>query len=95
MDSCLGLDFKYVILCGIHYWDLYYDEKTETTQKWGLKELNFRPDIQYYYSEIGKKIYSACSRARDGLFIVDDTNPESLIKAILRPKEGRNFYDER
>ena len=95
VDSCLGLDFKYVILCGIHYWDLYYNEKTGDTQKWGLKELNFKPEIQYYYSEIGKKIYSACSRARDGLFIVDDTDPESLIKAILRPKEGRNYYDER
>ena len=95
VDSCLGLDFKYVILCGVHYWDLYYDEKTGETKKWGLKELNFKPEIQYYYSEIGKKIYSACSRARDGLFIVDDTNNESLIKAILRPKEGRDYYDER
>ena len=95
VESCLGLDFKYVILCGIHYWDFYYDEQSGETQKWGIKELNFSPKIQYYYSEIGKKIYSACSRARDGLFIIDDTDQDSLIKSILRPKEGRSYFDER
>lgn len=97
IDSCLGLDFKYVILCGIHFWDL-----------WGRKDeegkLIFRPlnnrnllfdiEAKYYFSEIGKKIYSACSRARDGLFIIDDLNSDSPIKKILRPTGGEKYFDE-
>jgi len=94
IDSCLGLDFKYVILVGIHFWDFMYDEKTNTTHKLDSKELIKNPQAKYYMSEIGKKIYSACSRAREGLYIIDDLDNISPIKEILRPKSGRSYYDE-
>ena len=94
VDSCLGLDFKYVILCGVHYWDFIYDEKTNTTEKLDSKKLLFDANARLLYCEAGKKIYSACSRARDGLFIVDDTDNNSPIKTILRPLSGRRYYDE-
>jgi superfamily I DNA/RNA helicase len=95
VDSCLGLDFKYVILCGIHYWDFIRNEKTGQTEKLDKSKLLFDKNVQLLYSEAGKKIYSACSRARDGLFIVDDTDDSSPIKSIIRPKSGRSYYDER
>lgn len=94
IDSCLGLDFKYVILVGIHYWDFIYDEKTNSTRKLNSKELIKNPQAKFYINEIGKKIYSACSRAREGLYIIDDLDDESPIKSIIRPKSGRSYYDE-
>jgi len=95
VDSCLGLDFQYVILCGVHYWDFVYDEKTGRTQKIDKQKLLFDEGVRFLYSEAGKKIYSACSRARDGLFIIDDTDANSPIKDILRPASGRSYFDER
>lgn len=94
IDSCLGLDFKYVILVGIHYWDFIYDEKTNSTRKLNSKELIKNQQAKFYINEIGKKIYSACSRAREGLYIIDDLDDESPIKSIIRPKSGRSYYDE-
>ena len=93
IDSCLGLDFKYVILCGIHYWDLVYD-KQSGTRKLSEIMILFEEWARLYYSEIGKKIYSACSRAREGLFIIDDTDEGSPIKRIIRPNSGRSCFDE-
>lgn len=101
IDSCLGLDFKYVILCGIHYWDLIYDNQTNKTVHLNYKMLLFNEhahlfngNAYLYFSEIGKKIYSACSRAREGLFIFDDTEDKSPIKQIIRPSNGGSYYDE-
>ena len=94
IDSCLGLDFKYVIVCGIHYWDFIHDNQTEETKKISKELLLFNPEVQLYYCEIGKKIYSACSRARDGLYIIDDLDSNSPIKSIIRPVSGRRYYDE-
>lgn len=94
IDSCLGLDFKYVILCGIHYWDLIYDKQSGKTRKLSEIMILFEEWARLYYSEIGKKIYSACSRAREGLFIIDDTEEGSPIKRIIRPNSGRSCFDE-
>ncbi len=94
IDSCLGLDFKYVILCGIHYWDFIHNEENEKTEILDKKKLLFDKNAKLYWCEIGKKIYSACSRARDGLIIIDDTKSDSLIKSIIRPVSGRSYFNE-
>lgn len=94
IDSCLGLDFKYVILCGIHYWDFIFDEVTKKNIKLTTTELIRNNQAKHYINEIGKKIYSACSRAREGLFIIDDLDDKSPIKSIIRPKSGRSYFDE-
>lgn len=93
IDSCLGLDFKYVIICGMHFWDSMKNSKNEFV-KLDKKKLLFDKEAQLYLSEIGKKIYSACSRAREGLYIIDDLDSDSPIKEIFRPKSGRRYYDE-
>lgn len=95
IDSCLGLDFKYVILCGIHYWDFLHDENEDITKKLDKTKLLFDNNAKLNMCEIGKKIYSACSRARDGLFIIDDLDEQSPIKPIIRPTSGRSYYVER
>ena len=95
IDSCLGLDFKYVILCGLHFWDWLYDDKNGITRKLTNDLIESNYTARYYINEIGKKIYSACSRARDGLYIIDDLNNESPIKKIIRPTSGKRYYDEK
>lgn len=90
IDSCLGLDFKYVILCGMHFWDFIDEKGTKITQK----DLLFKNDVKELFGEIGKKIYSACSRAREGLYIIDDLDLNSPIKEIIRPKGGKKYYVE-
>ena len=95
IDSCLGLDFKYVILCGIHFWDFMYSESKKTTINLTKDKIMSDKTTQLYYCEIGKKVYSACSRAREGLFIIDDLDKNSPIKDILRPHKGKGqYYDE-
>lgn len=92
IDSSLGLDFDYVILCGLHFWDFIDGKGSKLTER----ALNLGlDDSRQIYNEIGKKIYTACSRARDGLFIVDDLDSQSPIKRILRPKGGKDLYVER
>lgn len=94
IDSCLGLDFKYVILCGMHFWDYMFDERENKTRKLTSEFISKNPDAKFYVNEIGKKIYSACSRARDGLYIIDDLDKDSPIKKIIRPASGRRYFDE-
>ena len=52
-------------------------------------------DAKFYINEVAKKIYSACSRAREGLFILDDLNKDSPVKKIIRPSSGRKYFDEK
>lgn len=94
IDSCLGLDFKYVILCGMHFWDYIFDEKENKTRRLTSDLISKSPDAKFYVNEIGKKIYSACSRARDGLYIIDDLDKDSPIKKVIRPASGRRYFDE-
>lgn len=94
IDSCLGLDFKYVVLCGMHFWDYMFDEKENKTRKLTSELISKNPEAKFYVNEIGKKIYSACSRARDGLYIIDDLDKDSPIKKIIRPVSGRRYLDE-
>lgn len=94
IDSCLGLDFKYVILCGLHSLDFYFDEKKNKSEQINTAKILFDFNAKSHFNEAGKKIYSACSRAREGLYIIDDLNDDSPIKTIIRPRTGGKYYDE-
>ena len=98
VDSALGLDFKHVILCGVKYWSYFWTTKkpellTELVLKFGVG--NTRTQALQQYTEIGRKIYSACSRAREGLIILDDLPDGSPISSIFTPKGGTNYYEEK
>lgn len=85
IDSSMGLDFKYVILCGLHYWDLVHIEGKKKPA--GLHE--FYKTNEYAalrrIGEIGKCFYTGCSRAREGLFIIDDLDTASPLRDIVWP----------
>ena len=71
-----------------------FDEKESKTRKLTSEFISKNPEAKFYVNEIGKKIYSACSRARDGLYIIDDLDKDSPIKKIVRPASGRRYFDE-
>lgn len=87
IDSSLGLDFKYVILCGLHAFDLNFDTN--------IKNIKLSNKNILGYIQIAKKIYTACSRAKEGLIIIDDTNPDSFVKRLIRPKKVGGTYIEK
>ena len=96
VDSSLGLDFKRVVFCGLHYWDFYFNPDTHRfTRNYSLELLSDNQNALETFSEIGKKIYSACSRAKESLLIMDDLDKDSPIKQIIRPKNGREYFNDK
>ena len=90
VDSSMGLDFKYVIFCGLHYWDYVHIDGLKTAYSLrNLPQFNKRLFLSRI-GEIGKCIYTACSRAREGLFIIDDLDIESPLKKIIWPEQKRD-----
>ena len=94
IDSALGLDFKSVIFCGTKYFHNFWDEQN-------IRHV-FKPDVflnekykqvaLHNYCEKGRKIYAACSRAKECLVILDDLPEDSEILKILLPEEGEKYY---
>lgn len=85
IDSSMGLDFKYVILCGLHYWDLVHiDGKKKPAELHEFYKTNEYAALRRI-GEIGKCFYTGCSRAREGLFIIDDLDIASPLRDIVWP----------
>ena len=97
IDSALGLDFKYVILCGLNYWSYYWPFNAipiELSEE-ALTESKYKTVAIEQFTEIGRKVYSACSRAKSGLIIINDLDELSPVQRIIKPKGGKEFYDEK
>lgn len=85
IDSSLGLDFKFVLVCGTAYWNYYWSNGTKRTLTQDSLDAG-SDDAITKYCEIGRKIYSACSRAREGLIIIDDLPSTSPVKNIIKKR---------
>lgn len=84
IDSSLGLDFKAVIVAGLYpynciFGDNYY--KKEISSWNAIKGMN--DDEQAQIQSHMRAIYTACSRARDILYVLSDLNPGSPMEEIL------------
>lgn len=84
IDSSLGLDFKAVIVAGLYpynciFGDNYY--KKEISSWNAIKGMN--DDEQAQIQSQMRAIYTACSRARDILYVLSDLNPGSPMEEIL------------
>ncbi len=95
IDSALGLDFKAVIFCGTKYFNYYWtgDGKQRVLNEESFSGPNKEVAIDSY-CEIGRKIYSACSRAKDVLVILDDLPETSIVKELFLPKEGMKYVKQ-
>lgn len=85
IDSSLGLDFKAVIVAGLYpynyiFGDNYY--KKEISSWNTIKEMD--DDDQTQVQSQMRAIYTACSRARDVLYVLSDLKPGSPMEEILK-----------
>lgn len=84
IDSSLGLDFKAVIVAGLYPYNYFFTKKGskvpiiswESIGKLGKHE---QENVQIQI----RKLYTACSRARDILYVLSDMQPGSLMEQLL------------
>ena len=84
IDSSLGLDFKAVIVAGLFPYNYYYsdDGKKELISSWeqiGKMSAQEQETVQVQI----RKMYTACSRARDILYVISDLKTGSPMEKIL------------
>lgn len=94
IDSSLGLDFKAVIVAGLHpYQFVYYPNgktNSDGTSKISQKKIKSWTDIQKMTEEqqnlVQKQmraVYTACSRARDLLYVISDIDAGTPMDEII------------
>lgn len=83
IESSLGLDFKAVILAGLYPYNYVFTDGVRTSIKtWnGIKKLSAeqKDDVKKEMREL----YTACSRAREVLYILSDLDTGSALEDII------------
>ena len=88
IDSSLGLDFKAVIVTGLNPYDYIYDESLEKgkcvpIESWeSIQKMS--PQNKSKVQNQMRTIYTACSRARDVLYVISDLKPDKPMDEIIR-----------
>lgn len=85
IDSSLGLDFKAVILAGLYPYGFVFGDngyRKEITSWMDIKKMNDNDQTQVQ-SQM-RAIYTACSRARDILYVLSDIKPNTPMEEILK-----------
>lgn len=90
IDSSLGLDFRAVILTGLYPYTYVFDENgySHRLSKWEtIKDLSeyARESTQVQM----RKLYTACSRAREVLYVLSDAEKGTVIDDIIRNGEKK------
>lgn len=94
IDSSLGLDFKVVILTALYPMNFIYTQGMLKIPPFSKLKMS---DQKYFYDDFikySRQIYTAASRARDILVIVDDLGEDSVYhdQIILTRKDLYEYY---
>ena len=85
IDSSLGLDFRVVILTGLFPYTYIFDEEGRRIKLNGWDSLmSLNPDELENVKINMRKVYTACSRAREVLYVLSDAESGTVIDSILR-----------
>ena len=81
IESSLGLDFQAIIICGLKSLGAYYKTKNISTFSGDIEELEqYKED---FYKNINT-LYTACTRARDYLYIIlTEDRDKSIYSRLL------------
>lgn len=92
IDSSLGLDFKAVIVAGLYPYNYFFTDKGTKVEISTWKQIGgLGADSQEKVQVQIRKMYTACSRARDILYVISDLKPGSPMEQILiEAKEKKN-----
>lgn len=85
IESSLGLDFKAVILAGLYPYNYVNidGQSGKEIKSWsGIKSMT-EAEQNAVQSQM-RSIYTACSRARDVLYVLSDINPGTPMEEILK-----------
>jgi hypothetical protein len=85
IESSLGLDFKAVVLAGLYPYNYVFSQNKSSKEirTWtGIKSMS--EDEQNLVQSQMRSIYTACSRARDILYVLSDLKPGSPMEEILK-----------
>ena len=84
IDSSLGLDFKAVIVAGLYPYNYFFTDKGAKVEinSWGQIGAMGVTEQEKVRIQI-RKMYTACSRARDILYVISDLKTGSPMEQIL------------
>lgn len=84
IDSSLGLDFKAVILAGLHPYDYVITNDYKKTMISSWKKVSAMGDEEKELLQTQmRKLYTACSRAREILYVLSDLKPKTPMEELL------------
>ena len=84
IDSSLGLDFKAVIVAGLYPYNYCFMDNNKRVQVTTWKAIkNLEKSEQEQVQINMRKIYTACSRAREILYVISDLQPDSPMERLL------------
>ncbi len=95
IESSLGLDFKAVILAGLYPYSYVFPQENSSKEikSWsGIKAMS--EDEQNLVQSQMRSIYTACSRARDILYVLSDIKPGTPMEEIIDKKAGKHASNE-
>ncbi|WP_294242056.1 AAA family ATPase [Pseudobutyrivibrio sp.] len=90
IDSSLGLDFRAVILTGLYPYTFVFDKDKHRKKLSNWDVIESLPDEDKETAQIQmRKLYTACSRAREVLYILSDVEKGTVIDDIIRSGEKK------
>ena len=88
IDSSLGLDFRAVIIAGLYPFNYVFDSNSNA-KKLSSWETGgkLEPDVKENVQVEMRKLYTACSRAREVLYVLSDLTPGTIMDDIIKNGE--------
>lgn len=88
IDSSLGLDFKAVVVTGLFPYQYVYSEegKPKKIRTWSQLSKLSTTEQENLKIQL-RKIYTACSRAREVLYVLSDIEPGNPFEDVLGDKK--------
>lgn len=88
IDSSLGLDFRAVILTGLYPYTFVFDKNGHRKKISDWDKVKNLPSDEKESAQIQmRKLYTACSRAREVLYVLSDAEEGTIIDDIIRNGE--------
>ena len=85
IDSSLGLDFRAVILAGLYPFTYVFSENGSRKKLSNWNVVDTFSDEEKESTQIQmRKLYTACSRAREVLYVLSDISEGTIIDEIIK-----------
>lgn len=95
IESSLGLDFKAVILAGLYPYNYIFPSETSSKEirSWSSIKSMSEEEQNLVQSQM-RSIYTACSRARDILYVLSDLKSGTPMDEIISKAAGKKAIQE-